>query len=96
MKKAILIDEIDNVATVTSIVEPGEKLEILDTDGSVSKVITSLEALHFGHKIAIRDFPKGDNVMKYGKVIGVSSSNIKSGEWVHVHNLISSIRPEDP
>jgi galactarate dehydratase len=49
--------------------------------------VTSLSNIPFGHKIALRDIPKGDLVKKYGQVIGVASAPIAGGEHVHVHNL---------
>ncbi|MEP9383023.1 altronate dehydratase family protein [Nocardioides sp. KR10-350] len=40
-----------------------------------------------GHKIALRAIGAGDEVHKYGEVIGVASTAIAPGEHVHVHNL---------
>ena len=40
-----------------------------------------------GHKIALHDLAVGDNVVKYGVIIGRVVAPIKKGEHVHVHNL---------
>ena len=40
-----------------------------------------------GHKIALKDIKAGEKVIKYGFPIGVASSDIKKGDWVHVHNV---------
>lgn len=47
-----------------------------------------------GHKYAVRDIQKGENVIKYGFPIGVASENIKQGEWVHTHNLKTALSGE--
>ncbi len=40
-----------------------------------------------GHKVALREIRQGEQVRKYGQVIGVATSNIAAGEHVHTHNL---------
>lgn len=40
-----------------------------------------------GHKVAVRDMAEGDEVRKYGQVIGVATRPIAAGEHVHTHNL---------
>ena len=37
--------------------------------------VTALADIASGHKIALRDFRKGDNVLKYGSVIGATSGS---------------------
>ena len=33
---------------------------------------------------------KGSKVYKYGEEIGTATEDIEMGEWVHIHNLMSS------
>lgn len=40
-----------------------------------------------GHKIALNDIKEGEKIVKYGFPIGVASSDIAKGDWVHVHNV---------
>ena len=47
--------------------------------------------LENGHKYAIRDIKKGDNVIKYGYPIGHATQDIKKGEHVHTHNLKTNL-----
>jgi len=93
MKKAILIDERDNVATVTSDVLEGETVEILSAEGRTVTTPKTVDAISFGHKIAMRDFDIGARVVKYGETIGLASKPIKTGEWVHTHNVESVAVP---
>ena len=40
-----------------------------------------------GHKIAARAVAPGENVIRYGQIIGVATRPIAAGEPVHTHNL---------
>lgn len=89
-KKAIQVDAKDNVATTTSIVEAGDKVEVLSPNGDVILVTEPVEEIIFGHKIALKNLETGKEIVKYGEVIGVASKPIKVGEWVHTHNAVSA------
>ncbi|HUS77860.1 MAG TPA: UxaA family hydrolase [Patescibacteria group bacterium] len=93
MKKAIQIDGSDNVATVTSDVVGGASVEVLSPEGVTLMEPVVLDAVPFGHKLALRAFSKGDEIVKYGEVIGVASGEIRPGEWVHTHNVESARVP---
>lgn len=43
--------------------------------------------LHSGHKIALRDISKGEDIIKYGFPIGIATENINSGTRVHTENM---------
>ena len=89
MAKAIQIDEKDNVATVTSDVSQGDRVEVLSPEGSILMRPESLGDVPFGHKIALKPLTRGEEVTKYGEVIGVASVSIGVGEWLHTHNVES-------
>jgi altronate dehydratase small subunit len=93
MKKAIQIDEGDNMATVTSDVEGGEVVEVLSPGGDVICSPRVLSSVPFGHKIALVELVEGDEVVKYGEVIGLASAAIEVGGWVHVGNVESARVP---
>lgn len=90
MKKAIQIDERDNVATATSDVRKGDEVEILSPDGKVILKAEPVDDISFGHKLSLRKIKKGEDIIKYGEVIGVASRDIPAGEWVHTHNVDSA------
>lgn len=50
--------------------------------------ITCLDQIPFGHKMATSAIAAGDALIKYGQIIGFASGEIKSGEHVHLHNLV--------
>ena len=69
------------------------KIVINDRD-SVAVTLTGERNIPAGHKIAIKDVKKGEKVIKYGEVIGVAKEDIKTGDWVHVHNVKSALDTE--
>lgn len=44
-----------------------------------------------GHKTALCDIKKGENIIKYGYPIGHATEDIKKGEHVHTHNLKTNL-----
>lgn len=44
-----------------------------------------------GHKFAVCDIKKGENIIKYGQPIGHALCDIKKGEHVHTHNLKTNL-----
>jgi altronate dehydratase small subunit len=90
-KKAIQIDDKDNVATTTSEIDIGEELEVINPNGKVISKPKVSEPIPFGHKIAIRPIAKDETIVKYGEVIGVATQSIESGAWVNTHN-VGSVR----
>ena len=47
--------------------------------------------LESGHKYAIRDIAKGENIIKYGNPIGYATEDIKCGDHVHTHNVKTNL-----
>ncbi len=85
MKENILIiHPRDNVAVALRALDVGE----LATTGEMEP-FPALERIVASHKIALRDIPQGEEIIKYGEAVAVSSRAIKKGEWVHTHNLES-------
>ena len=44
-----------------------------------------------GHKIAVRAIDCGENIVKYGHVIGHATEAIGQGSWVHSHNMKTNL-----
>jgi len=86
-RKTILLHPKDNVATALSGLQEGERVTASLDEISVDVVLQ--EDIAFGHKYALRDIAKGEEVIKYGMPIGKALNDIHAGEWVHVHNCRS-------
>lgn len=85
MKKAVIINQADNVSTVLDNVDAGEKISCKGLAHEI--IVDSRQNIPLGHKIAIKDIPKGRPVVKYGFDVGFAKYDIKQGEHVHVHNV---------
>lgn len=89
MYLALKVKDSDNVATVFAEgITPETVIEVRDKQGNVQPV-TALDAIPYGHKLALCGIPAGEEIVKYGEVIGVAAKDIKKGNHVHVHNLDS-------
>jgi altronate dehydratase small subunit len=88
LKKAILMNKRDNVATMLVHIKKDEAAAIT-LNGEVVEQIAVVEAIEVYHKIAIRPIEQGELVYKYGEIIGKAVSTIKIGEHVHVNNIES-------
>jgi len=85
--KALIANEKDNVATATQNIEA---LETVIVNVHNSKIEIKVNSnIPFGHKFALKDIPKGGEVIKYGEEIGAATQNISTGDYVHVHNVES-------
>ena len=87
MVLALKVNDKDNVATIfAEQVQGGDVIQIRDKKGETTEV-KALEAVPYGHKIALQDIAKGQIIVKYGEEIGMASADIREGEHVHIHNL---------
>jgi hypothetical protein len=86
-QKAILLNINDDVATALTDLTAGEAIAISLDD--VSSEVILREDIQFGHKYALHDIAKGEDILKYGLPIGKALADIQAGEWVHVHNCRS-------
>lgn len=77
MSEVIQIHEKDNVLIA---LVPLKK-------GTVVNGITLKEDIDKGHKIARIPLKEGTPVIKYGQVIGQTTTDIEAGEHVHTHNM---------
>jgi len=84
---AIMIKERDNVATALRDLQANE--EILVGAGDEAKSFVVQEFISYGHKFSVRDIAPGENIMKYGQIIGRATKAIRMGTHAHIHNIES-------
>ncbi|WP_323796384.1 UxaA family hydrolase [Nisaea sp.] len=86
-RRLLLLNEDDNVLVLRQGIAAGERFDIepghVKTDRS----------LNLGHKVARRAISEGEEILKYGAVIGVATMPIEAGGHVHVHNVRSNYTP---
>ncbi|MBZ7928439.1 UxaA family hydrolase [Campylobacter sp. RM10532] len=81
MKSFIIVSDKDNVATALRNFKKGEEVANIRLKNDIAS----------GHKFALKDIKANEAIIKYAEVIASANCDIKTGEWVHVHN-ISGIR----
>ncbi|NHJ23267.1 MAG: altronate hydrolase [Candidatus Lokiarchaeota archaeon] len=73
----------DNCATTLEDLEENEELEL------ENRKIKLNHNIPLGHKFALENINKSDLIKKYGEIIGIATEDIKIGDWIHTHNIIS-------
>ena len=89
MGSSILMDGADNVATVLQETHPGDEITVQDRKMKKVGSVVSKGVIPFAHKICLVDIGVGSYVYKFGVVIGRATADIRMGDHVHVHNVIS-------
>lgn len=89
----LLMDLKDNVVTCVAEVPKGS--EVIYRKGKEICTITAEETIPYCHKIALVDFETGEEVMKYGELIGKTSRPVKKGYWISHENIYSVPRDYD-
>ncbi|HET6568841.1 MAG TPA: altronate dehydratase family protein [Rhodothermales bacterium] len=77
----LLIHPADTVAVALRPLAAGAEVEV------AGKAVVLRDDVPAGHKLARRSVAEGEQVFKYGHVIGHATRPIPEGAWVHTHNL---------
>lgn len=87
LELVVIAHEDDTVATTVKNLKKGETIDfnILNNKRSVKLN----HDIPFGHKFAIENIKKDEEIFKYGEAIGIATEQINIGDYVHVHNLVS-------
>lgn len=79
----------DHVGVAIEDMKDNESVEGVYMDSGKKITVMSKASIPLGHKIALRDLKKGEKVIEYGEVIGITTQEIEAGNHVHVHNIRS-------
>ncbi|MBO9475892.1 altronate dehydratase [Shimia sp. R10_1] len=77
----------DNVVIALRDIAARERLDALG--------VPLVDVVPQGHKIATVPIAQGENVIRYGQIIGQARADIAPGEHVHVHNLGMGAHQQD-
>jgi altronate dehydratase small subunit len=86
MVTAFQIHHADNVATLLRDADG-----LVEVGGAGAQSLPLHEHIAASHKVALRDIPAGEAVIKFGARIGHATQPIPRGAWVHLHNLASDL-----
>jgi len=84
---AIIIKEQDNVATALRNIQANEEITV--GVGDEARPFIVKEFIAYGHKFSVQDIARGENILKYGEVIGRATREISAGRHAHIHNIES-------
>ncbi len=86
--RSLRVHESDDVAVLLSpSLSAGTRVVIGGREYRTNAAIPS------GHKIALRSIASGELVRKYGQPFGRAHKDIAPGEWVHTHNVETTLGP---
>lgn len=83
--KYLKINSADNVAVA---IEPLKQGESIVVDGAVVSIIEDIPA---GHKVALKNFVEGENVIKYGYPIGHVFKDRPKGSWLNENHIKTNL-----
>ena len=86
----IKLDPQDKVVVASRDFKAGDSVAVEGTD----TLITLLQDVDRGHKIAIQDIAENEEIIKYGYSIGHAKTDIPRGSWIHTHNCQSNLGPD--
>ncbi len=88
--RALIIHPTDNVANLIGAGTKGELVQCTVEGEAETTAVSLLEDIPSNHKFARVDINAGEPVIKYGMPIGKASCGIRTGQYVHVHNIESN------
>ena len=81
----VMMKPIDKVAVALMNIPKGTVVSV--SSGEITFTVELKDDIEFGHKFAVVPIQSGEDILKYGEVIGMAVKDIDAGEHVHVHNL---------
>ena len=85
---AIRLNKADNIIVALCDFIVGDRVDILNNYELKIKITR-------GHKVAACDIKNGENIFRYGQIIGVANKDIAFGDHVHSHNCIMGDHAQD-
>ncbi len=90
MKPQFLVhDKHDNVGVAVAEIRKGEKITGSCLENGTQMSLEAKDAIPLGHKVALKELKKGEDVIKYGIPVGMATQPVAAGQHVHVHNVKS-------
>ena len=86
MQNFLKINDNDNVVVALQEIPAGTAITLEN-----GTTVTAAEDIPAGHKMAICDIAEGSEVIKYGYRIGNAKEAIKTGAWIHTHNVKTAL-----
>src|SRR5665647_318671 len=79
------INPADNVVVAITDLKAGQEINV---DG---QLVTVIEDIPAGHKLALKDFAEGEHVVKYGDPIGHARFAVAKCDWINEKNIKTNL-----
>jgi altronate dehydratase len=86
---ALMHEAEDDVAVAIQGLAAGSRVKVMTIEGQEVGMLTVVQDIPLGHKFATRDIPEGEDVIKYGRIIGRATQAIPRGAHAHNQNIKS-------
>lgn len=89
-----------NISISTLKINPEDNVKIVvNSDGlkagtEIADGFRVKEDIPQGHKLALHNLNRGDNIIKYGKVIGYAREDIERGSWINEEKVLLPEMPD--
>ncbi|MEB3103885.1 UxaA family hydrolase [Ferviditalea candida] len=83
--KIVMMKPHDKVAVALEPLSAGTTVNVRNAETTLT--VQLKDSIEFGHKFAVVPIAEGEDILKYGEVIGMATRAIEVGEHVHIHNL---------
>lgn len=87
MHKALAHNRGDDVAVAVAAISAGEEVVVVYMDDDGEQIVRARADVPYGHKLALQPLAAGAAVTEYSTQVGVASTGIEAGDYVHVHNI---------
>lgn len=85
MKTLIVMNDRDNIGNALDDIMANDDVNWEAAGQNYS--LKAKDKIPFGFKMALKPIQSGEEIIKYGQIIGYASVPISAGECVHIHNV---------
>ncbi len=85
--KILMHEPNDDVGVAVEDLPAGVEVGAVTLEGQPVATVKLIENVPLGHKVAMQDIARGQDVIEYGRVIGIAAQAARRGAHVHTHNL---------
>jgi (2R)-sulfolactate sulfo-lyase subunit alpha len=85
--KALAHKRGDDVAVAVTPITAGEEILVVYVNDDGAMKLRAQADVPYGHKVALQPLAAGAPVTEYSTQVGVARTDIKAGDYVHVHNV---------
>lgn len=87
MHKALAHNRGDDVAVAVMPISAGDEVLVVYVEDDGEVTVRAQADVPYGHKVALQPLAAGAPVTEYSTQVGIASTDIRPGDYVHTHNV---------